>query len=159
MNKTIKSQEKSSNLVVSKVASFILLWAQNTILTLKHLQIMKVLPLLSSVKLKSECVGMKGILRGLFSKYWFNPGTSRVERVASKTCQNFDEFKMFIHEIDSFQLKVSILSQKYLQIMQVLPVFSSVKLNSEYFGSLGMTWILGKKIHCVIMVLQCHVFC
>ena len=63
-----------------------------SILTLKHLKIIKVLPVLSSVKLKSECFGMKGILRGLFSKYSPYPETLKVQRVASKNCQNFDEF-------------------------------------------------------------------
>ena len=69
-----------------------------------------------------------------FSLYSLHPETSWVQRVALKNCGNFDEFKMFWHKIDGFKVKISILTLKHLQIMKVLPVLSSIKLNSECFG-------------------------
>ena len=74
---------------------------------------------------------MKWKLYGLFSKYSFHPETSCVKTRRLKNCQNFYDFKMFLHKIDTFKVKISILTLKNLHFVSSFASFSSVKLNSE----------------------------
>ena len=70
---------------------------------------------------------------GFFSKYLSHPETSSVERVAFKSGQNFDKLQMFFNRNDSFQLKISILLQKDLQIIQILPIFLALPSTLNVF--------------------------
>ena len=79
---------------------------------------------------------------GLFSKYSFHPETFRAQRVAWKTCQNFDYFSLVFNKIDVLSYKVINFVEKYAKIIKVLKSFLSDALGSKCFG---MKQILGKK--------------
>ncbi len=105
----------------------------NSKVIVHHTLLIHLVPIVNIRMCKTVLSNCKGH-SGFFSKYSFHPETSRVRRVALKNCKNFDEFWMFWHKIDSFKAKISIFTLKNLQIIQISPVLSSVKSNSECFG-------------------------